>query len=48
MDLLGQGDPSPERLVAIFRALCLTEVEEDGLSFEAATVAGRLIREDNP
>jgi hypothetical protein len=47
MDLLGRGDPSPERLVALFQEVCEAEVEADGLTFEAASVAGRFIREDN-
>lgn len=47
MDLLGYGDPSPERLIAVFRAICQAEVQEDGLMFEADTVAACLIREEN-
>lgn len=47
MDLLGRGDPSPERLVALFQEVCEAEVEADGLTFEPSSLAGRFIREDN-
>lgn len=47
MDLLGYGDPSPEHWIAVFRAVCNALVEDDGLIFEADTVAGRFIREEN-
>ena len=47
LDLLGAGDPSPERYAAIFRDLCALAVEEDGLVFDPASVTARHIREDN-
>jgi len=47
MDLLGQGEPSRERWVAVFQAVCQAQVEDDGLLFEADSVAGRSIREEN-
>jgi len=47
MDLLGQGEPSLERWIAVFQAVCQTEVQDDGLVFEADTVVGRSIREEN-
>lgn len=47
MDLLGSGDPSPERLSAVFRAACTAEVEPDGLEFNPDSVRGGFIREDN-
>ncbi len=47
MDLLGRGEPSPERLAEVFRAVCHAEVEPDGLVFDADAVTGTFIREDN-
>ena len=47
LDLLGAGDPSPERYAALFRDLCTLAVEEDGLVFNPASVAARPIREEN-
>lgn len=46
LDLLGFGDPSAERLVLIFRRLCHTPVEEDGLRFDAETAMCEPIRDD--
>jgi hypothetical protein len=47
LDLLGVGDPTPERLSAIFRDICRLQVEPDGLTFDPETIAARHIREDN-
>lgn len=58
LDLLGTGDPSPERLADFFRRLCTVDAEEikpsggeesveDGLVFDAQTVSAAPIREDN-
>ena len=42
-DFLALGDNAPERFAHIFRELCILEVEEDGLRFDAETVeAGRI------
>jgi predicted nucleotidyltransferase component of viral defense system len=38
LDLLGFGEPSLERLAAVFRELCRTEVESDGVDFVANSV----------
>jgi hypothetical protein len=46
LDLLGSGAPDPERLVQVFRAVCATAVEPDGVSFDAASVRATRIRED--
>jgi predicted nucleotidyltransferase component of viral defense system len=46
LDLLGRGDDSPAGLEAIFRDICDTPVEPDGLEFQAASVSGAEIRED--
>jgi hypothetical protein len=47
LDLLGFGSPSIERLVLVFRELCITEVEPDGLAFDPESVIARTIREDS-
>jgi hypothetical protein len=39
LDLLGFGNPSPERLTGIFRELCRIEVEADGVVLDPGTVA---------
>jgi predicted nucleotidyltransferase component of viral defense system len=46
LDLLGQGEQSLARFEQIFRELCGQEVEDDGLVFDAASVWGEQIRED--
>lgn len=47
LDLLGTGSPAPEDLAAVFRELCVLEVQEDGLRFDEQSVAARPIREEN-
>lgn len=34
-DFLARGDNAPERFAGIFRELCVLEVDEDGLRFDA-------------
>ena len=46
LDLLGRGEPDIERLVGLFRAAVAVECPEDGIAFDAAGIAGALIRED--
>lgn len=46
LDLLGFGDPSAERLVSVFRGLCQTAAEDDGLRFDADSVSCEPIRDD--
>ena len=46
LDLLGFGDSSVAGLENVFRDLCATVVEDDGLVFVAESVAGGQIRED--
>jgi len=46
LDLLGRGDPSVERLAAVFRDVCGAAVEDDGLAFDPATVTAGRIKED--
>lgn len=46
VDLLGFGDPSMDRLMAIFCEVCVTNVEPDGLVFDSESVRVEPIRED--
>lgn len=46
LDLLGTGNPDMARLEKMFRAVCATAVEEDGLSLDPASVRGSRIREE--
>lgn len=45
LDLLGFGDSSVAALEKVFRELCATEAEDDGLVFDAESVAAGQIRE---
>jgi len=45
-DFLARGDNAPERFAHIFRELCVLEVDEDGLRFDAGTVEAERISED--
>lgn len=45
-DFLARGDNSPERFILVFRELCVLEVDEDGLRFDADTVEAERISED--
>jgi predicted nucleotidyltransferase component of viral defense system len=46
LDLLGKGEPSPERCQAVFREVCGVPVADDGLVFLAATVSAEKIKEE--
>ncbi len=46
VDLLGVGEATISRLVEVFRTICATEVEPDGITFVADSVEGSTIRED--
>lgn len=46
LDLLGYGDSSAERLLGVFRDLCVLEVEPDGLTFLPDSIQVRPIREE--
>ena len=46
MDLLGFGDSSSENLISIFRELCQSEVEPDGLIFDPESINIADIREE--
>ncbi len=45
LDLLGFGSDDADDLVRVFREICDTPVEPDGLRFDASTVTGEAIRE---
>lgn len=47
VDLLGFGENSDERLAAVFKALCAVAIEDDGLAFDADSVAVQPIREED-
>ena len=46
VDLLSTGAPELERLAAIFRGVCQTPVEPDGIVFDPESVKATRIRED--
>ena len=46
LDLLGYGDSSRQMLTKVFQEICLTDVEPDGLVFNASSVRMSEIRED--
>jgi predicted nucleotidyltransferase component of viral defense system len=46
LDLLSRGEPSLEANTQIFRDICGIEVEDDGLTFDPATVTAERIKED--
>lgn len=46
LDLLGSGDSSQERFLAIFQEICVQSVENDGLVFDPSTVRVERIKED--
>jgi len=46
VDLLGRGDPSPDRLVHVFRGVCGSAVEDDGLVFDTESIRAERIKED--
>jgi len=45
LDLLGFGSDDADDLVRVFREICGTPVEPDGLRFDASSVSGEAIRE---
>jgi hypothetical protein len=48
LDLLGFGEHTIEQLKAAFRAICAIAVEDDGLTFEPATIRGAIIKRGQP
>lgn len=47
LDLLGYGDSAAEALAGVFRALCSTDVESDGVEFLSDTVRAEQAREND-
>ncbi len=45
VDLLGYGDPAPERMLAVFREICAIKVN-DGILFDVDALQVELIREE--
>lgn len=45
VDLLGYGESEVEALVTVFRTICQTEVEDDGIMFDPASVQAEDIRD---
>lgn len=46
LDLLGHGDPTTSSIEAVFRAICQTVTDDDGLVFDIEGLNAELIRED--
>lgn len=47
VDLLGFGDPSPERIAQILTEICALEVDDDGLLFDSDSIIAQQIKEDD-
>jgi predicted nucleotidyltransferase component of viral defense system len=47
LDLLGYGDTTLEALAQVFKALCITSVEDDGLVFDPSSVDAHEIKSHN-
>ncbi len=45
VDLLGYGESEIEALITVFRTICQTEVSDDGITFDPASVQGEDIRD---
>jgi hypothetical protein len=46
LDLLGQGDPTPEAIIALFTSICSVACPEDGVLFDGTTLKVEPVRED--
>mgnify|MGYP003605403047 CR=1 FL=1 len=46
LDLLGFGDPTPERIVSVFREICLLATADDGVAFKPETIRAQAARLD--
>lgn len=46
VDLLGQGDSDIPTMLKVFKEICRTAVEDDGLQFLVETIEGEQIRDD--
>jgi hypothetical protein len=47
LDLLAAGDPTADRVLATFQAICTADVEDDGVVFDAAGLQVSTIRNDD-
>jgi predicted nucleotidyltransferase component of viral defense system len=47
LDLLGQGEPSPDRMRQLFQEVCSVTVDQDGLTFLTDTIQAEQIKEDD-
>lgn len=47
LDLLGQGDPSTDRLRQLFQDICSLTVDDDGLTFLTDAIQAEQIKEDD-
>lgn len=47
LDFLGYGEPTPDRFASLFREICSTAVEDDGLDFDLDTITAEQIKEDD-
>lgn len=47
LDLLGFGDAAPARMADVFRGLCVVEIEDDGVVFNAASVTAEIARPED-
>lgn len=47
LDLLGYGDPAPERIAAVFREICGIDVEDDGVVFKPETLRAEPARAED-
>ncbi len=46
LDLLGQGDPAPDRMAGIFKALCELAAPDDGVVYDPGSVRAVSTRDD--
>ena len=46
LDLLGFGDPAADPMLAVFRSICATPVEDDGIQFDIEGLRVEQIREE--
>ncbi len=45
LDLLGEGNPDPAALTALFTRICQVEVKDDGIAFDPASITVEPVRE---
>ena len=47
VDFLGQGDPSPNAIEALFSQICEVEIPQDGIAFDPASIRIEPVREED-